>query len=126
MPEPPPPLDRHLAFWHNGATSPGAEGPKGREVMALFLMFGKYSAEGIKGISAQRTQQAEETIRKFGGSVSAMYALLGDKDLLLVTEFPDIGAALKASVALSKLTGIAFSTAPAVTVAEFDRLMAGL
>jgi uncharacterized protein with GYD domain len=94
--------------------------------MALFLMFGKYSAEGIKGISAQRTQQAEETIRKFGGSVSAMYALLGDKDLLLVTEFPDIGAALKASVALSKLTGIAFSTAPAVTVAEFDRLMAGL
>ncbi len=94
--------------------------------MALFLMFGKYSAEGIKGISAQRTQQAEETIRKFGGSVSAMYALLGDKDLLLVTEFPDIGAAMQASVALSKLTGIAFSTAPAVTVAEFDRLMAGL
>lgn len=94
--------------------------------MALFLMFGKYSAEGIKGISAQRTQQAEETIRKFGGSVSAMYALLGDKDLLLVAEFPDIGAAMQASVALSKLTGIAFSTAPAVTVAEFDRLMAGL
>lgn len=94
--------------------------------MALFLMFGKYSAEGIKGISAKRTQEAEETIRKFGGSVSAMYALLGDKDLLLVTDFPDIGAALQASVALSKLTGIAFSTAPAVTVAEFDRLMAGL
>lgn len=94
--------------------------------MALFLMFGKYSAEGIKGISAQRTQQAEETIRKYKGSVSAMYALLRDKDLLLVTDFPDIGAAMQASVALSKLTGIAFSTAPAVTVAEFYRLMAGL
>jgi uncharacterized protein with GYD domain len=94
--------------------------------MALFMMFGKYSAEGVKGISAQRTQQAEETIRKFGGSVSGMYALLGEKDLLLITDFPDIGAAMQASVALSRLTGIAFSTAPAVTVAEFDRLMAGL
>jgi hypothetical protein len=30
------------------------------------------------------------------------------------------------SVSLSKLTGIAFNTAPAVTVAEFDQLMAGV
>jgi hypothetical protein len=32
--------------------------------------------------------------------------------------------AVKASVALSKLTGIAFTTFPAVTVEDFDKLMA--
>jgi len=94
--------------------------------MGLFLMFGKYSAEGIKGISAARTQEAEGVIQKFGGKVQAMYALLGDQDLLLITEFPGVEAAMQASVALSKLTGIAFSTAPAITVAEFDRLMAAV
>lgn len=94
--------------------------------MALFLMCGKYSAEGVKGISAQRTQQGAAVFKKFGGEVKAMYAMLGEKDLLLVAELPSVAAAMQTSVALSKLTGIAFTTAPAVTVEEFDQLMAGL
>ena len=32
--------------------------------------------------------------------------------------------AMKASVALSKLTGISFATYPAVTVEDFDKMMA--
>lgn len=94
--------------------------------MALFIMCGKYSAEGVKGISAQRTKEALAVFKKFGGDIKAMYAMLGEKDLLLVAELPDVAAAMQASVALSKLTGIAFSTSPAVTVEEFDKLMAGL
>ncbi len=94
--------------------------------MALFLMCGKYSAEGVKGISAQRTQQAAAIFKKFGGEVKAMYAMLGEKDLLLVADLPSVVAAMQTSVALSKLTGIAFTTSPAVTVEEFDQLMAGL
>jgi hypothetical protein len=33
---------------------------------------------------------------------------------------------MKASVAITKLTGISFSTMPAVTVQDFDRLMSGI
>lgn len=55
-----------------------------------------------------------------------MYALLGDHDLVLVLNFPGVDKAMQASVALNKLTGIAFTTSPAVTVEEFDRLMAEL
>jgi len=37
--------------------------------------------------------------------------------------FPDIGRAMKASVASSRLTGIPFSVSPDVPVDEFDTLM---
>lgn len=92
--------------------------------MATFIMCGKYSLEAIKQISAERTQKSLELFKKFGGEVKAMYALLGEKDLLFVAELPGVAEAMKASVALSKMTGIAFTTSPAVSVEEFDKLMA--
>jgi len=90
--------------------------------MATFLMFGRYSQEAIKGISAERTKKVIEVIEKAGGKVNSMYALLGEYDLVFITEFPGTDAAMKASVVLNKLTGISFSTSPAVTVEEFDRI----
>ena len=91
--------------------------------MATFFMFGKYSADAMKEISAERTKKAAELVKKYGGEVESAYALLGAHDLVLIVDLPDIDQAIKASVALSKLTGIAFSTAPAVTVKAFDKLM---
>ncbi len=91
--------------------------------MATFFMFGKYSSEAVKGISAERTDKAVELIKKFGGEVSSIYALLGEKDLVLIVDFPNIEQVMKASVGLSKLTGISFTTSPAVTVEEFDKIM---
>ena len=91
--------------------------------MALFLMFGKYSTEALKGISAERTDKAVELIKKYGGEVISMYALLGEYDLLLVVNLPGPEEAIKISVALARLTGISFSTSPAIRVEEFDRLV---
>lgn len=92
--------------------------------MATFLMFGKYSSDALKGISAARTKKGTSVIKKLGGEVNAMYALLGEYDLVIIANFPGVEAAMKASVALNKLTGISFITLPAVTVEEFDKLMA--
>jgi uncharacterized protein with GYD domain len=86
-------------------------------------MFGRYSSEALKGMSAKRTKESESLIKKFGGKVESMYALLGEKDLVFIVTFPGIEQAMKASVALSKMTGISFATLPAVTVEEFDKLM---
>ena len=91
--------------------------------MATFLMFGKYSAQALGQMSAERTASAVDLIKKYGGEVDAMYATLGANDLVFVVSFPGTGDAMKASVALGKMTGIAFTTAPAVTVADFDKLM---
>ncbi|UCF72176.1 MAG: GYD domain-containing protein [Deltaproteobacteria bacterium] len=94
--------------------------------MGTFLMFGKYSYEALREISAERTQKASDLIKKFGGEVTSMYALLGEQDLLFVANFSGIEQAMKASVALSKLTGISFTTSPPVTVEEFDKMLAEL
>jgi len=91
--------------------------------MATFIMFGKYASESIKGISAQRTEKAGKIIEKHGGMLKEAFALLGETDLILIVDFPDIQAAMKASLALNKLTGISFSTLPAVSVDEFDNLV---
>lgn len=91
--------------------------------MAMFLMLGKYSSEAMKGITADRTKKGIGTIEQAGGKVSSMYALLGAYDLAFVVDFPGIKEAMKASVALAKLTGVGFTTCPAVTVQEFDQLM---
>ncbi len=90
--------------------------------MAAFFMFGSYSPESIGKISAQRTTDTKALIEKFGGKLESAYAILGDKDIVLIVDFPDTETAMKTSVALSKLLGIGFSTSPAVTVETFDQL----
>ena len=92
--------------------------------MATFLMFGKYSSEALKGMSAARTKKGTGVIKKFGGELNSMYALLGEYDLLIIATFPAVEGAMQASVALNKLTGISFTTIPAGTVEAFDKLMA--
>ena len=90
--------------------------------MGIYFMFGKYSPEAVKEISAERTQQAIAEIKKLGGEVNAMNALLVVYDLLFCVTLPSNEDALKASVALTQITGISFTTCPGVTVEAFDRL----
>ena len=91
--------------------------------MATFFMFGKYTRRGIEGISAERTEESMALIKENGGEFKGGYALLGDIDLVLIVNLPDTEHAMKTSAALSNLLGISFSTAPAVSVEEFDTFM---
>jgi uncharacterized protein with GYD domain len=52
-----------------------------------------------------------------------MYALVGNYDLAFVVDFPGIAQLLKASVALTRGTGISFISSPAVSVQEFDKII---
>ncbi|MGE5162584.1 MAG: GYD domain-containing protein [Sphingobacteriales bacterium] len=92
--------------------------------MATYLMFGKYSAESLKGISARRSDETRALIKKNGGELKAGYAALGGVDLVLIVDLPDTPRAMATSAALAKMTGIAFTTSPAVTIEEFDKLVA--
>ena len=92
--------------------------------MATFILFGRYSPEALKGVSSARTKKSLTLVKKFKGKVLSMYALLGEKDLMFIADFPGVEEAMQASVALHKLTGISFSTTAAVSVDTFDKLMA--
>ena len=90
--------------------------------MTTFFMFGKYSTESLKKVSPERTRKAINTIQKFGGRVKSVYALLGNNDLVFIVNLPGAAQATMVSIALTKLTGISFSTETAIPVEEFDRL----
>jgi uncharacterized protein with GYD domain len=92
--------------------------------MATFFMFGKYSSEGLQEMSSERTGKAVGLIKKFDGKVNSVYALLGEQDLVLIVDFPGVEQAMKASVALTKMTGVSFTSSPAVPVEDFDKMMA--
>ena len=92
--------------------------------MTTFFMFGEYSAESVREITTERTREAVALFEDFGGKVTAMYALLGPYDLVFIVDLPGTQEAMKASVKLSRETGIAFTSCPAMTVEHFDNLMA--
>lgn len=91
--------------------------------MATYFLTGTYTAEAIKGISSKRTADITEMIENIGGKVVSMYLLLGEKDLVIIAEFPGLKEAIQGSVSISKMTGISFSTNPAITAKEFDEFM---
>jgi uncharacterized protein with GYD domain len=91
--------------------------------MATFFMFGRYSKEALERVSVERTRQAHQTIERFGGTIKAIYALLGEYDLVAIVELPRMADAMRASVALKRATGISFFTTAALPVEEFDQLL---
>ncbi|KPJ99799.1 MAG: hypothetical protein AMK71_09120 [Nitrospira bacterium SG8_35_4] len=91
--------------------------------MPIFMMFGKYSSDALKGISPERTDKAVALIKKHGGDIKSMYAVLGEHDLVFTIDFPDADQAMATSVALYKLTGVQFITSSVVEVEKFDTLI---
>jgi uncharacterized protein with GYD domain len=91
--------------------------------MATFFMFGRYSRDSVREISAERTEQALNIIEHAGGKIHSMYAILGRYDLVIIADFPDTREAMKASVGLNMVTGISFDTTPAIPTDEFDKMV---
>ncbi len=94
--------------------------------MATYLMFGSYSPRALQEMSVQRTDRVVSLIKQFSGEIEAIYATLGKFDLVLIVSLPSLEDAMKTAVALTKLTGIAFDTTPALPVEEFDKLMGAI
>jgi uncharacterized protein with GYD domain len=90
--------------------------------MSTYILFGKMSVNAVKDVSSVRTMKAVTIVEKYGGRIQAIYALLGGADVLAIIDFPGMNEAMKASIELTKLLGIAFSTSEAMTIDEFDKL----
>jgi uncharacterized protein with GYD domain len=91
--------------------------------MALYAMLGRYGSGSLQQASADRTKKAQELVKQRGGTIQAIYGLLGKHDLLVLADFPGIEEAMVASIALTKQIGIEFQTFLAVPVERFDQLL---
>ena len=88
-----------------------------------FYLFGKYSQDSLKNVSSDRTKKTIEIIESYGGKVLSLDILVGEKDLVLVVDLPNTTSIIKASVELAKETGIVFSSSPAMSAEDFDKLI---
>jgi len=91
--------------------------------MATYFLMGKYSQQALGQLSADRTNKSKALVEKCGGKIKSIHALLGATDLVVVAELPGTKEAMKASIGLSKLLGVGFSTSEALAVEEFDKIV---
>jgi uncharacterized protein with GYD domain len=90
--------------------------------MTSFFLFGTYTQDALDGIDADRTRKAEEIITGYGGKLRSVYALLGEYDIVMIADLPGVPEAVQVSIAVTRDTGIAFTSCPALPVADFDRI----
>ena len=61
--------------------------------MAKYLVLGKYSGEGVKGLlkdgGTGRRAAVEKLFSSVGGKVEAFYYAFGDTDLFIIGDVPD-------------------------------------
>lgn len=91
-------------------------------ISASFLLYASgLTRESSSGVAIPRRRTRSITGVRWGPSRTVR-----DVDLWPMTRFPGTKEVVQASLALTKLTGVTFSTAEGVPVEEFDKLTADL
>lgn len=89
--------------------------------MAVYVTMFNYRTEGVKGLSAARTAEAREAIKIAGGKFISGYELLGTYDAMLIIEYPNERAAMKANIELNKLIGVSSNTMIAIPISDSEQ-----
>jgi uncharacterized protein with GYD domain len=92
--------------------------------MPVYVTLGKYTSEAMKNINEvpDRLQQNTRLIESKGGKLVAFYGLMGEWDILAITEFPDEKSAMSALLTIGKAGRLATHTMTAVAGEEFATL----
>ena|SRR5690348_10448800 len=95
--------------------------------MAKYLIEATYSADGLKGLQKDKASGRKQAITKLiesvGGRVEGVYFALGEQDVLIIADMPDIVSGAAASVTVSA-AGLARTKSTALlTVEEMDRAL---
>jgi uncharacterized protein with GYD domain len=92
--------------------------------MPVYVTLGKYTAEAMKAINEvpERLQQNTQLIESKGGKLLAFYGLMGDWDILAITEFPDEKSAVSALLTIGKAGRLVTHTMTAIAGEEFATL----
>ena len=95
--------------------------------MPKYLIEASYTAQGLKGLQKEKASGRKQAVTKLveglEGKVEALYFALGDRDVILIIDVPDIvtGAALAITVAASGL--VRTKSTALLTVEEVDRAL---
>lgn len=92
--------------------------------MAKYLVKGSYTAQGTKGLlkegGTSRSAAVSEMVQGLGGRVEAFYYALGDADVYVIVDVPDLTSAAAVSMIVNASGAVALSTTPLLTPDEID------
>jgi uncharacterized protein with GYD domain len=96
--------------------------------MAKYLIEASYTAEGLRGLqkdkASGRKQAVSKMVESLEGKVEAMYFALGDHDVVLIVDMPDIVSGAALSLAVSATGLVRTKSTALLTVEETDRALA--
>jgi uncharacterized protein with GYD domain len=96
--------------------------------MAKYLVEATYSGDGLKGLQRDkgsgRKQAVTAAVESLGGKVDALYFALGERDVLVIVDLPDVASVAALSVGVSATGLVRTRTTPLLTVEEADRALA--
>ena len=92
--------------------------------MPMYVTLGKYTAEAMKNIHevSERLRQNTQLIEAKGGKLIAFYGLMGEWDILAITEFPDEKSAVSTLLTIGKAGRLSTRTMTAIAGEEFATL----
>ena len=96
--------------------------------MPTFVTLAKWTEQGVRNIkdSPKRRQAFEDRIVSMGGKVRDAYLVMGDYDLVVVTELADDETAAKLALGTAMQGNVRTTTMRAFGREEMDRIIGSL
>jgi uncharacterized protein with GYD domain len=96
--------------------------------MATYISLIRWTQKGIENIkeSPSRHQMAKEAFKAMGAELKEMYLVMGQYDLVLISEVPDDETAAKLSLAIGSKGSIRTETMRAFTEEEYRKIIDAL
>jgi uncharacterized protein with GYD domain len=96
--------------------------------MPYYVTLAKYTDQGIRNIkdSPKRADAFEAAVKANGGTMKDFYLVMGEYDLVVVTELPNDETAAKLALATASLGNVRTTTLRAFSRDEFRKIVGGL
>lgn len=96
--------------------------------MPKFLIQASYTAEGLQGLrkdgASGRQAAVVAAVQSVGGKLESMHYALGDEDVIMLVDLPDVRAAAALSVAAMGSGAVRSRATALLTIAEMDQALA--
>jgi uncharacterized protein with GYD domain len=96
--------------------------------MATYITLACWTQKGVENIkeSPLRLDEAKKTFLAMGAELKAFYLVMGQYDMVVVSEAPDDETASKIALAIGSKGGIRTETLRAYNEHEYRKIMAAL
>ena len=97
-------------------------------MMPKYLVEASYTAEGLRGLikdkASGRKAVVAQALADLGGNLDGIYFTVGERDVLLLCECPDLASVAALGLAASASGVVRTKITPLLTVEELDETIA--